>query len=73
MENGIAAIVELLQPQRKKKNLQCSFACGYIRMWAMRAYTYTYTNTRTRNKRVMEYVLMSKLDPLGKQINRHSR
>lgn len=33
MENSIAAIVELLQPQkekcRKKKNLQCSFACGY--------------------------------------------
>lgn len=66
MENSIAAIVELLQPQRKKKNPQCSFVCGYVRMQTTRSHIHAHTNT----KRVMEHVLMSKLDPLGKQINR---
>jgi len=33
--------------------------------------TLTYIYTHTWNKRVVEYVLMSKLYPLGKQINRH--
>lgn len=48
MENSIAAIAELLQPQRKKKNPQCSCVCGYVRMQT-HVHTYTYTHTRIRN------------------------
>lgn len=39
---------ELLQPQCKKKNPQCSFACGYVRMQAIHICAHIYVKQTRR-------------------------